>query len=95
MVMGTARDELIDLIKTLPEDEVEDLLADARQRAEKTQRLSTTEWLEKVKRVSAAMEAKYGMMPSIVDTINEAREERLNDIMDSLRFGDPDSERSE
>jgi hypothetical protein len=78
--MSTARDELHDLIERLPEEKVERWLEQIKGEIE-NQPFNAAAWWEDIDRLRANLQAKYGMMTSSADIINEMREERLNDIM--------------
>ncbi|MBI5670836.1 MAG: hypothetical protein HZC41_22825 [Chloroflexi bacterium] len=82
--MATAREELHALIDRLSDDKVITLLEQARAEVEQP-RSETLSWLEQVRQLRAELSAKYGRREvSVVELLNEAREERLNDILGGL-----------
>lgn len=86
--MSALEDEIIQKFQLLDKGAKERVLLQLEQVArdepiEASEQSSTLELLEWGRKFRAEIQAKYGEreIPSIVDLLEEAREERLNDIM--------------
>ena len=76
----TLRDRLIDLIRTMPEEELE-ALAPKLARYFPGEATSWQDSLERARSFRARMKKRYGTMPDSVETLRQIREERLDDIL--------------
>lgn len=82
--MATAREELHALIDRMSEDKIQVLLEQVRSEVEQP-RNETLEWLDQARQLRAELRIKYGQRNvDIVSLLDEAREERLNDILGGL-----------
>lgn len=76
--MAAIHEELHRLIDGLSEQEAEQLARQLRQQLDYTDR---TAWLAQARQLHDKLKAKHGQVPSAVDLLDEVREERLNDLM--------------
>ena len=76
----TLRDRLIDLIRTMPEEELE-ALAPRLARYFPGEPTSWQESLERARTFRARMKKHYGTLPDSAEMLRQIREERLNDIL--------------
>jgi len=77
--MSALEDEIIRRIRQLDEAQQRELL----DKLVVFEEPEPDDWLERVRTLREELRAKYGVQPfgSVVDMVNEAREERLDDIM--------------
>ncbi len=76
----TLRDRLIELIRTMPEED----LADLAPRLAKYFPGGQNSWQESLERARifrARIKKRYGTMPDSVETLRRIREDRLDDIL--------------
>ena len=76
----TLRDRLIELIRTMPEEELEALAPRLAQYFPG----ESTPWQESLERARifrARMKKRHGTLPDSAEMLRQAREERLNDIL--------------
>lgn len=76
----SARQELMTWVEQLSEQEANDwlrLVGDTR----KATTFDFDQWHEEVKNAREELAAKYGVIPSVADLVNEVNEERLDDLM--------------
>jgi|GEM_PF-5841359 len=78
--MATIREELHALIDELSDEELKTWLLELRKDPESIPS-TLAKWIEKSSQLRTEISAKYGNLPSVVDTLHEIREERLNDLM--------------
>ena len=80
--MSALEQEIIEKIRKLDEAQKKQILEFVRQ-VEEQQPTEEPNWLEAILTLEQQLTAKYGTnhFPPSADTINEIREERLNDIM--------------
>ncbi len=80
--MATMREELHALIDKLPEERITHLLHELTDEIEQPQ-MTLEAWLAGARQIRAELEIRHGDFPSVVDILNEIREERLDDFMGS------------